>query len=465
MNEAERKEKMWLGLFVRDRHFYGMLLSLALPIAAQQLITVGVNMADNIMLGQLGEIQMSGATLANNFIGIFQICCMGLGMGALVMTSRFWGMQDRVSLKKAVNIMFRLMLSLAALFTAVSLITPRGILSVFTPEQAVISVGAAYLLVSVPCFFLHGFTLTTSLVLRSVGKANIPLISSICSFFLNIFFNWLFIFGHLGAPRMEARGAALGTLLARVCEFAVTMGYFFLRDQNIRMRLKDLLMPCKDLLREYVRVSIPVLVSDSLLGFGTSVTSVVMGHIGSSFVAANAIVFMVSQLSTVVIQGICQASATITGITIGQGEPEKAKRQGLTFAALGFVLGCLGCVLILALKRPVIGLYKIEEETRVLADSLMNAVAFVIVFQSVNSILTKGVLRGGGDTKFLMVADILFLWCASIPLGALAGLVLHWPGFWIYVMLKIDQIIKAFWCLIRLHSGKWIKRIRRAGEA
>ena len=453
---------MWLGLFVRDKGFYRNLAALALPIAAQQLITVGVNMADNIMLGQLGEVQMSGASLANNFITIFQICCMGLGMGALVLTSRFWGMQDRVSLKKSVNIMYRLTFLVMALFTAVSLITPKGILSIFTPEQEVIAVGAGYLLVSVPCFFLHGYALTTSLVLRSVGKATVPLISTVCSFFINIFFNWLFIFGNLGAPRMEAQGAALGTLLARVVEFAVTMGYFFLKDKNIQMRLRDLTMKCSDLLREYVRISIPVLVSDSLLGFGNSAIAIVMGHIGSAFVAANAITSVVMQLATVVIQGISQASCTITGVTLGRGEPEQAQRQGVTFAALGFVIGCLGFGVIQALKAPVIGFYQIEEETRVLAFTLMDAVSFVTIFQCMNSILTKGVLRGGGDTRFLMVADILFLWCASIPLGALAGLVFHLPGFWIYVMLKIDQLIKSVWCLFRLKSGKWIKKIQGA---
>ena len=77
----------------------------------------------------------------------------------------------------------------------------------------------------------------------------------------------------------------------------------------------------------------------------------------------------------------------------------------------------------------------------------MDAILIIVIFQSMSSILTKGVLRGGGDTKFLMLADILFLWVASIPLGAIAGLVLHLPAFWIYVCLKLDQIIKPIWCI------------------
>ncbi len=451
-----------MRLFVRDKKFYKMLAALALPIAAQQMITVGVNMADNIMLGQLGETAMSSATLANNFISLFQVMCMGFGMGASVLTSRFYGMQARDSMKKAVNIMFRLELVVVLFFSLATALFPGKIMGLFTSDSDIIKAGTGYLLISIPCYFLNGYALTTSLVLRSVGKATVPLISSICSFFINIFFNWVFIFGNLGAPALGVNGAAIGTLLARIVEFSVTMGYLLCKDRNIRLRFKDLFMNTKDLYGEYIRISIPVLVSDTLLGFGNLAVAAVMGHIGANFVAANAITTVTMQLATVVIQGISQASCTITGITLGKEEYEKAQQQGITFAAIGFLIGAIGCVIILALRGVIIESYKILPETKSLAYELMDAVAVVVLFQSANSILTKGVLRGGGDTKFLMIADILFLWICSIPLGALAGLVLHWPGFWIYIMLKIDQFLKAIWCLFRLNSGKWIKKIKSA---
>lgn len=452
-----------MQLFVKDRKFYTTLVSFALPIAAQSLITVGVNMADNIMLGQLGETPMSGVTLANNFISIYQIMCMGLGMGASVLTSRFFGMGDQKSLKKAVVLMFRLEFVIATIFAVITAMFPENVMGIFTPEPDVIAVGVGYLLISIPCYYLNGYAVTTSLILRSVGKATIPLISSACSFFINIFFNWVFIFGRLGAPAMGANGAALGTLIARVVEFSVIVGYLFFKEKHIRLRIRDLTINVRDLIGEYIRISIPVLISDTLLGLGNSAIAVVMGHIGAVFVAANSITTVVMQLATVVIQGISQASCTMTGITLGQGDTDKAQEQGITFAALGFLVGIFGCALILLLREPIIGAYNIGQETRILARQLMNAVAVVILFQSANSILTKGVLRGGGDTKFLMVADILFLWVCSIPLGALAGFVFHWPGFWIYMMLKVDQFIKAVWCIFRLKSRKWIKVIKSAG--
>jgi Na+-driven multidrug efflux pump len=114
-------------------------------------------------------------------------------------------------------------------------------------------------------------------------------------------------------------------------------------------------------------------------------------------------------------------------------------------------------------RSPIINYYKVSAETKAIAWQLMDAISFIVVFQAMNSILTKGVLRAGGDTRFLMAGDILFLWVASIPLGLLAGFVFRWTPFWIYTMLKIDQVIKCVWCFFRLRSRKWMKRIQAAG--
>ncbi len=258
---------------------------------------------------------------------------------------------------------------------------------------------------------------------------------------------------------MGIEGAALGTLISRVFEFAFICGYFFFFDKKIGYRMKHLLMKCGDLLKDYLRISIPVLVSDALLAFGNTAVTMVTGRLGASFVSANAITMVTQRLSTVFIQGISNASSIITGHTLGKGETDKAQKQGVTFLGLGTVIGILAGGLIIAISDLVISAYNINAETQAIAQQLMMAVGVIVIFQSMNSILTKGVLRGGGDTKFLMLADILFLWVASIPLGYLAGLVWHLPAFWIYTFLKIDQFIKAVWCVFRLSSKKWIKRI------
>lgn len=445
--------------YLGDKAFYRTVAAIAIPISMQSLITIGVNMMDTIMLGTLGETALSASSLANQFINIFHICCMGMGMGASVLTSRFWGMQDKHSLRKAVTIMLRLCLVIGSLFTIATIITPEGLMRIYTNEEHIIQSGAGYFRWSIPCYLLLGFSLTCTIVLRSVGQVKLPLITSIIAFFVNIFFNYIFIFGKLGAPRMGVEGAALGTLISRVFEFSFICGYFLFLDQKIGYRVKHLFMKCGDMIGDYLKISIPVLVSDALLALGNSAVAMVMGHIGASFVSANAITTVTQQLSTVFIQGISNASSIITGHTLGEGDAEKAQRQGVTFLGLGVGIGILAGGLIMLISGPVISCYNINAETRGIAEQLMMAVGVIVIFQSANSILTKGVLRGGGDTKFLMLADILFLWVASIPLGALAGLYWHLPAFWIYVFLKIDQFIKAVWCVFRLGSKKWIKRI------
>ncbi len=451
--------------YLGDRHFYQQILQLAIPVSLQQLITVGINLMDTIMLSSMGDAQLSASSLASQFINIFQICCMGLGMGASVLTSRFWGMQDKHSLRKSITIMLRLCLIFASVFTVATWLRPDLIMRIYSNDPEIITYGVSYLNWLLPTYFCMGLSLTCTIVLRSVGQVKLPLAGSVIAFFINVFFNWVFIFGKLGAPRMEIAGAALGTLIARVFELLFICGYFFFRDQRISYRFSHFLLNCKDLRSEYLRISIPVLISDFLLALGNNSVAMIMGRIGKSFVAANSATVVVQQLSSVLTQGISNASGIMTGHTMGRGEYEKAQKQGYTFLILGFVIGCFAAGLIMLLRGPIIGYYQITTEAKDIAWELMDSISFIVIFQAMNSILTKGVLRAGGDTKFLMAGDILFLWVASIPLGALAGLVFHWPPFWIYTMLKIDQIIKCVWCVFRLRSRKWMKKISSSATA
>lgn len=451
--------KSFLHEYGGDREFYGKVFRIAVPISLQQMITVGINLMDTIMLSSMGDSQLSASSLAGQFINVFQICCMGIGMGASVLTSRFWGMKDFSSLKKSITIMLRFCLFFSTLFTLATLFFPNAIMRMYTPDREIIQYGEIYFRWLLPTYCCMGFSLTCTIVLRSVGQVKIPLICSVAAFFINVFFNWVFIFGNLGAPRMEIGGAALGTMIARLFELVFICGYFFFRDSKIRYRMRDGFMKCGTITREYFRISIPVLLSDALLAVGNNAVAMIMGRIGKSFVAANSITMAVQQLSSVFTQGLSHASSIITGHTMGEGDYSKAQKQGYTFLGLGFCIGCLSAVVILLLRAPIIHSYQVTEETRQIAWDMMDAIGFIIIFQSMNSILTKGVLRAGGDTKFLMAGDILFLWIASIPLGALAGLVFHWSSFWIYVMLKIDQILKCIWCFFRLKSKKWMKAI------
>lgn len=444
-------------LMIRDKNFYKNILRIGLPIVLQGMITMGVNMADTIMLGKMGEVQLAGSSLANEFINIFMIMCMGMGYGAAVLTAKYWGSKEMNQFKKIMTLMLRLCLTLSSLFTLFALVAPRTIMGIFSDETEIIESGVLYFQISAFTFIPMGLTLTLTAVLRSVRETRFPLYMAMLALFTNVFFNWVFIFGNLGAPRLEIRGAALGTLISRLIEMVWFLIYFLKIDKKIRYRAEDLFMSCKDRIGYYVTFCIPVLISDTLLGLGNSMAAVIMGHIGASFVAANAIIAQVVRMSTVFNQGVSSAASIMTGNTVGAGDRELAKRQGITFWMLGIAVGLLAAVLILIFCPIVISTFNITKETEAVAYEMMWAVALMVVFQTMQSMLTKGILRGGGDTRYLMVADIIFLWCLSIPLGYATGILWKCTSFIVYCALKADWIVKSIMCTHRLFKGEWIK--------
>ena len=472
----------FMKIFQNQPYFYKSVFKLALPIALQSLISIGVNMLDTIMVGKLGETALSATSLANSFITIYHIFCMGLGMGASVLVSRYWGMKkvalENISnancdlskenkaledasraLKQTITLMLRITVILAAVFALLTMFVPEIIMKTYTSDKAIIAEGSVYFKYSVITYFFLGLSLVTTIVLRSVGQAKLPLFVSIGAFFVNVIANYAFIFGKLGAPAMGVAGAAFATLIARIFETAIILGYLFIKDKRINYKIRDIFMKTKSLVAEYVKISIPVLISDAILAFGTNAIAMVIGRLGAAFVAANAITGVTQQLSTVVVQGVSQAGAIVTGQTLGTGDKKKTMNQGWMFLGVGFALGAISAIFIMIISNPIINSYNVGAETVQIAKELMLALSVNIIFRATNSIMTKGVLRGGGDTKMLMLADNVFSWVLALPLGILASFVFKFSPFWIYTCLKSDEIAKTFWCVYRLKSEKWIKKI------
>ena len=175
-----------IAYYVGDRKFYRSAFLIAIPIAMQSLITISVNLIDNVMLGALGELPLSASALAVQFITLFHICCMGLGMGASVLTSRYSGMKELPLLWKTVTLMLRFTFLIGMVFTVAATLIPDVIIGMYTDEAAVIEQGVRYLKWSIPCFLLMGFSTTCTIILRSVGEGKVPLIGSCFAFIINI---------------------------------------------------------------------------------------------------------------------------------------------------------------------------------------------------------------------------------------------------------------------------------------
>ena len=430
---------------VDNREFYERVLQIMIPVALQSAINMGVNMLDTMMLGSFGEIQLSASSLANQFYNIFYIANLGIIGGSSVLASQYWGAGEKENARTTFNMAIRLSVLFSLIFALITWFFPGGIMRLYSTEPEVIEQGIRYLRITTFVYLIHGTSLVAAQLMRSVGVVRLGLVVSIVSFVVNIGANYTFIFGKFGAPRMEIAGAALGTLIARSSEFAVTFLYIFLIDQKLQLRPGHLLKsPSSRFYGNFFRLGAPVLLSDFLLGFGSNMISVVLGHMGAVVVASNAVCQVVDRLATVVTQGIGNAAAVITGQTVGAKEYDKAMEQGETFYFLSVVVGCFAAFCVYFLGPLTFKVYNLEPETLVMARQIMGAYAVIALFGAIQSVMTKGVLRGGGDTKFLMKADILFLWIVSVPLGALVGLVLHGPA-WLTV-------------IGRLLSGKWIHR-------
>ena len=446
---------------VKDKQFYLKVLAIMLPVAAQQAINMGVNMMDTIMLGQLGEVQLSASSLANSFYNIFQIFCMGTIGGCSVVASHYYGAGENRKVQEVFSLALRIISVLAIVFALVTWFFPAQIMRIYTPDQPVIDAGVGYLRITAFIYLIHGTGFVTAQLMRSVNQPRIGLYVSLLSFFVNVGANWIFIFGHFGAPRMEIRGAALGTLIARAAEFIATFALVF-GQKKFRFRLRDFFInPTKEIVTKYVKVGMPALISDALLGFGNTALSMIIGRLGVAAVSANSICQVVDRFFTVIVSGIANASSIIVGHTIGSGKKEEAQAQGETFYLLSVIFGIISGAILFLIGPLTLKLYKLEPETVVVAKQMMNAFAVIVFFQAVQSVMTKGVLRGGGDTRFLMIADILFLWVVSIPFGYLAGIILHWPAWLVQVCLRADYVIKSVWCIGRLMSGKWIHDVAR----
>ena len=445
---------------LRNRDFYRKTLLLMLPVILQQLITIGINFLDNLMIGSFGEISIAAAAFSNQAYAFFQFICMGLGSGAVVMSSQFWGRGEKEPMRVTAAMALRVTAAICLLFTLLGMVWPELTLRAFTGEEAVILRGAPYMRLIGATFLLSGLSSTATYLLRSVGKVRVPLIGSAAAFFLNLFFNWVFIFGKLGAPRLELLGAAVGTLIARIFEFLFVFGYFAVKEDSFGFRLKHFLLPGGSLRRQYVKFSLPVLFSDTLLGLSLTLVSVIYGHISSEISAANSISGSLVRLITVLNSGMSGASAIVIGNTIGEGDLPQAKRQGNNYILLSFLFGLAVIPILLALTGPYLRFYTIQPETEAIARTMLNITYLMLPLQMVAFVISKGILRGGGDTRFLLLADSSCVWFISLPLGALAGFLWHMSPGWIYFFLNVEFPLKGIVCFLRYCSGRWIQEIR-----
>jgi len=445
----------------KDKGFIKTLLTLVIPMVAQNLITLATQMMDSIMLGQLGEIELSASSLANQPFFIFNLLIFGMASGSSVLNAQFWGKQDIRSIKIVIGICIKVAMTVSLLLGVAVMVFPETFMKIYTNDPAVIAAGAGYLRIIGWSYIFFGLSNTLLTTIRSVGIVKIAVVNSIIALVTNISGNYILIFGKLGLPAMGVRGAALATVIARLIEMIIVVVYVFIYDKKLRFRPRDLLDFDMGLLKNYLKNGLPVAFNEVFWSLGMSIQSMVMGRLGADVVSATQIASMVQQIATVLIFGVANASAIIIGNDIGAGKMDAAKQRVRWFQYIGVVLGIMAAGVIVLIAKPVVSFYNVAPETKELATQMIYVLAFLVLFIAQSGIGIVGLLRGGGDPRFALFVDLAGLWLISTPAAILSAFVFKAPILVVYLCTKIEEPIKVALITWRLRNHKWMKDVTK----
>ncbi len=455
----------FLRLFTRDKAFYRTFFPLLLIIVLQQLAALAVNMADNVMLGRYAELSLSGATLVNQIQFTLQQITAGIGMGIVVLAAQYWGQRRTEPIKKIINIGVKSGFVIGIVFFLLSRFFPAQILSLFTTDQAVIVEGVRYL--NIVCWTYLIFAVSNSLMysLQSVETATIGTIMSISTICINVCLNYCLIYGHWGAPEMGIAGAAIATLISRIVELIIILAYVLFIDNKLKMTLSELLCFDFSFLRDYLKVSLPIVLSGMLWGVAQAAQTAVLGHISATVIAANSIAIVIFQIFAVVGLSCANVASVTMGKTIGQGRLDMVRSYSKTMQVIFLMIGVLFGGLMFLCKDAIVSIYTVSEETKALALSFLTVLSVTTIGTCYEYPVQSGIIAGGGVTKYAAWMDNLFMWLFTIPSAFLSAFVFHFPPVITFCFLKADQIIKCLPNAITCNRYRWVRILTRDGES
>lgn len=455
-----------MALFTKDKFFYRSFISLLAFVALQNILIYSVNLADTLMLGAYGQSSLSGASLANQIQFLLQMIVNAICDGLLVLGAQYWGTKRTQPIKRVVASALGYGGPFVVVFFLAAFFLPRQIIGIFTRDAFVITQGAQYLRIlsfSFPFFFMTNIFIASQ---RSVENVRFGMWLSSIALLVNISLNAVLIFGLLGFPPMGTIGAAIATLIARVVEWTVGLLYLLKKDKRLQLKMKDFFSIDPVLRKDFFRITTPVVLSGASWGIAMSVQTAILGRLGSDVVSANAIATAVFQVCTVIAYGGASAAGIIIGKTVGQGDFAKTREYTKTLQILFLILGVLTCGFILLLRRPIVSFYQntsdFTSQALALANTFITILSVTAIGTSYQVACLTGIVRSGGNTKFVFYNDLIFMWGLVLPFSLLGAFVFKWPAIVVFMILKSDQILKCFVALVYVNSYRWIKKLTRA---
>ena len=442
------------------KNFYKDLRNVVQPMAIQNLISSAVNSADVIMLGYISQTAIAASSLAGNVAFILFMISTGLSSGLVMLGAQYWGKKDTEAIKTLLGIGLRICCSVEIIVACIAAFYPRILMLIFTKDEALIAEGCRYLRAASFSYVCLSFSQMFQAGFKSIERVKIVTITSTTSLFLNIGLNAVFIFGLLGVPKMGITGVGIATSIARFIEMVICFIYAG-RQTDVKFSVTCVFRRNKLLTRDFFRYSLPAVGNELVWGSAFAMYSVIMGHLGEDIVAANSVVNTVRQLGSVLCFGMAYGGAIVVGKYMGAGDMAVAERNASRLARVTIFSGVLGAVLLICLYPVLPYIADLNETAAHYRNILLFINSYSLIGASINTVLICGIFRAGGDSKFGFVADIINMWCVSVPLGLLAAFVFKLPPLWVYFILFLDEFEKMPFVIHHYFKKGWLRNITR----
>ncbi len=449
--------------FARDRAFYYGLFRMMLVVAMQNVLAYSVNVADNLMLGGYSQAALSGAATVNQIQFLVQQITIALGDAMVMLNAQYWGKGELEPIGGITGVALKIGLLFGGAVLLMTSLAPRQILLLFTSDETIIAAGMEYL--EILRFSYLFYIVTTILIafLRSIETVTISFVVSLVSLIVNVGINYALIFGHFGLPRMGLRGAAIGTLIARILELILVLGYVLLREKKLRLFQRNPFGRNPQLFRDYRRVAVPVVLTNFLWSLATPIQTGILGHLSSDAIAANSVSTTMFQYLKVVTVSEASATSVSVGKMVGEGHREKEYLRPYVRALQGIFLG-IGLILggvLLAIRGPLLGVYALSPSAKALANQLLLLMVVIFLGMAYQMPASVGIIRGGGETKFNMYLNLISTWAIVMPLSFAAAFWWRLPVFWVVFCLNSDQLFKCIPVALYANGYRWVHVLTR----
>ena len=457
-----------LQKYIGDKAFYRRVFSVAIPIIVQTGITNFVSMLDNIMVGQIGTMPMSGVSIVNGLIFVFNLCIFGASSGAGIFTAQFFGCQDDEGVRHTFRFKVLICIILSVIGVGLFLLGDSFLIGLYLtgegdPAEAaeVLRYGLQYLYIMLWGFLPFALTNAYASTLKECGNTFVPMVAGITATLVNLAGNYILIFGHFGAPAMGVQGAALATVISRYLELAIVAGWTHLnsgKNPFIIGAYRSFYLPGK-LLKAIVIKGMPLLVNEALWSSGMAIMNQCYSTCGLAVVPDQNITSTLFQLSSVVFLSLGNAVGIIMGQMLGAGNQEADVRDTNTkLLALSVVSGMVFGVLMASVSGLFPRIYNTTEEVKTLAMWMICINSVMLPFISYTN-ATYFTLRSGGQTLITFLFDSCFVWGVCIPLAFCLSRFTDMPILPLFAICQGTDLIKCVIGARMIKQGKWIQNL------